>query len=162
MLLSCQKISVQTTVFIEVQIVRTTGCSHMLFQERNMLVFKERSSLSFTESSDLQVFCKYFYMHSNILWTFLSTSKPPENLFSLFSILISLVFCILSFMLSTVFLLLLTFILELCIRIKYGPRYVLKNFALYMQIPHKSNPWPEIQDESRWISSKIHVDGKLI
>lgn len=29
-----------------------------------------------------------------------------------------------------------------------------------MQIPHKSNPWLEIQGKSRWISSKIHMDGK--
>lgn len=36
-----------------------------------------------------------------------------------------------------------------------------EHFALHMQIPHKSTPWLEIQDESRWISSKIHMDGKI-
>lgn len=28
-------------------------------------------------------------------------------------------------------------------------------------MPHKSNPLLEIQDEHRWISSKIHMDGKV-
>lgn len=30
-----------------------------------------------------------------------------------------------------------------------------------MQSHHKSILWIEIQDESRWISSKTHMDGKV-
>lgn len=36
-----------------------------------------------------------------------------------------------------------------------------EHFALHMQFRHKSILWLEIQDESRWISSKIHMDGKV-
>lgn len=33
--------------------------------------------------------------------------------------------------------------------------------ALHTQFPHKSILWLEIQDERRWISSEIHMDGKV-